>query len=39
MVMGNKSQMLWDVPPMDSFGVLGEIYAVPPADDLRQRMG
>ncbi len=25
--MGNKSQMLWDIPPMDSFRVLGEIYA------------
>jgi ABC-2 type transport system ATP-binding protein len=31
MVMGNKSQMLWDIPPMDSFKVLAEIYAVPPA--------
>jgi len=29
MVMGNKSQMLWDIPPMDSFRVLGEIYDVP----------
>jgi ABC-2 type transport system ATP-binding protein len=29
MVMGNKSQMLWDIPPMDSFRVLGEIYGVP----------
>jgi ABC-2 type transport system ATP-binding protein len=29
MVMGNKSQMLWDIPPLDSFRVLGEIYAVP----------
>jgi ABC-2 type transport system ATP-binding protein len=32
MVMGNKSQMLWDIPPLDSFRVLGEIYAVPPAE-------
>jgi ABC-2 type transport system ATP-binding protein len=32
MVMGNKSQMLWDIPPMDSFRILGEIYAVPPAE-------
>jgi ABC-2 type transport system ATP-binding protein len=32
MVMGNKSQMLWDIPPLDSFRVLGEIYAVPPLD-------
>jgi ABC-2 type transport system ATP-binding protein len=31
MVLGNKSQMLWDIPPMDSFRVLGEIYGVPPA--------
>jgi ABC-2 type transport system ATP-binding protein len=29
MVMGNKSQMIWDIPPMDSFRVLGEIYNVP----------
>jgi ABC-2 type transport system ATP-binding protein len=28
-VMGNKSQMLWDIPPMDSFRVLSEIYSVP----------
>ena len=26
MVMGNKSQMLWDIPPLDSFRVLAEIY-------------
>ncbi len=32
MVMGNKSQMLWDIPPLDSFRVLGEVYAVPGAD-------
>ncbi len=31
MVLGNKSQMLWDIPPMDSFNVLGEIYSVSPA--------
>ncbi len=30
MVLGNKSQMLWDIPPMDSFRVLGEIYGVAP---------
>lgn len=30
MVMGNKSQMIWDIPPMDSFQVLAEIYRVPP---------
>jgi ABC-2 type transport system ATP-binding protein len=31
MVMGNKSQMLWDIPPMDSFLVLGQMYNVPRA--------
>jgi ABC-2 type transport system ATP-binding protein len=31
MVLGNKSQMLWNIPPMDSFRVLSEIYGVPPA--------
>jgi ABC-2 type transport system ATP-binding protein len=31
MVFGNKSQMLWDIPPLDSFRVLGEIYGVAPA--------
>lgn len=31
MVLGNKSQMLWDIPPLDSFRVLSEIYRVPPA--------
>jgi ABC-2 type transport system ATP-binding protein len=31
MVLGNKSQILWDIPPLDSFRVLGEIYTVPPA--------
>lgn len=28
-VLGNKSQMLWDIPPLDTFQVLGEIYRVP----------
>jgi len=28
-VLGNKSQMLWDIPSMDSFRVLSEIYMVP----------
>jgi len=32
MVLGNKSQMLWDIPPLDTFRVLGEIYRVQPAD-------
>jgi ABC-2 type transport system ATP-binding protein len=30
-VLGNKSQMLWDIPPLDTFHVLGEIYRVPRA--------
>ena len=30
MILGNKSQMLWDIPPVDTFRVLGEIYHVPP---------
>lgn len=32
MVLGNKSQMLWDIPPLDTFRVLGEIYRVPAAE-------
>lgn len=32
MVLGNKSQLMWDIPAMDTFQVLGEIYHVPPAD-------
>jgi ABC-2 type transport system ATP-binding protein len=32
LVMGNKSQMLWDIPPLDTFRVLAEIYHVEPAD-------
>jgi ABC-2 type transport system ATP-binding protein len=32
MVLGNKSQMLWDIPPLDTFRVLAEIYRVPPAE-------
>lgn len=28
MVLGNKSQMLWDIPPLDTFRVLGEIYCL-----------
>jgi len=32
MMLGNKSQMLWDIPPLDTFRVLGEIYHVPPAE-------
>ncbi|MBN2305005.1 MAG: ATP-binding cassette domain-containing protein, partial [Anaerolineae bacterium] len=32
MVLGNKSQLLWDIPPLDTFRVLGEIYRVMPTD-------
>ncbi len=32
MVLGNKSQLMWDIPAMDTFRVLGEIYYVPAAD-------
>jgi ABC-2 type transport system ATP-binding protein len=32
MVLGNKSQMLWDIPPLDTFQVLAEIYQVPKAE-------
>ncbi|MFO7540742.1 MAG: ATP-binding cassette domain-containing protein [Chloroflexota bacterium] len=31
MVLGNKSQMMWDIPPLDTFRVLGQIYDVPPS--------
>jgi ABC-2 type transport system ATP-binding protein len=31
MVLGNKSQMMWDIPPLDTFRVLGKIYGVPAA--------
>lgn len=36
-VLGNKSQMLWDIPPLDTFNVLGEIYRVP-KEILKQRI-
>jgi ABC-2 type transport system ATP-binding protein len=29
MVMGNRSTMNWDIPPLDSFRVLSKIYRVP----------
>jgi ABC-2 type transport system ATP-binding protein len=32
MVLGNKSQMIWDIPPMDTFRVLGEIYHLSPSE-------
>lgn len=31
MVLGNKSQMIWDIPAMDTFRVLAEIYHLPAA--------
>ena len=37
MVLGNKSQMIWDIPPLDSFRILAEIYSVP-ADAFRQTL-
>ena len=30
MVLGNKSQLMWDIPALDTFYVLGEIYRVEP---------
>ena len=35
MVMGNRSALNWDIPPLDSFRVLSEIYRVP--EDQYQR--
>jgi ABC-2 type transport system ATP-binding protein len=32
MVMGNKSQMIWDIPALDTLRVLGEIYQLKPVD-------
>ncbi len=37
MVLGNKSQMIWDIPPLDTLRVLAEIYRVP-ADEFRRRL-
>jgi ABC-2 type transport system ATP-binding protein len=37
MVMGNKSQVMWDIPPLDSYAVLGAIYRVP-APELKRRV-
>jgi ABC-2 type transport system ATP-binding protein len=31
MVAGNRSQLTWDIPPLDSWRVLAAIYDVPPA--------
>ncbi len=30
MVLGNKSQMIWDIPPLETFRVLAEIYGLEP---------
>lgn len=32
MVLGNKSQMLWDISPLDTYAVLAEIYRISPSD-------
>jgi ABC-2 type transport system ATP-binding protein len=32
MVLGNKSQLLWDISALDTYRVLGEIYRVPPKE-------
>ncbi len=37
MVLGNKSQMLWDIPPVDTFRVLGEIYGLS-AEEYRRNL-
>lgn len=35
-VMGQKNQLWWDLPPSESFRLLGEIYEVPRADLARR---
>jgi len=35
MVMGNKSQLMWDISPMETFQVIAEIYRVP-ADEMKK---
>jgi len=37
MVLGNKSQMLWDIPALDTFHVLGEIYQIE-KNEVKQRI-
>ncbi len=37
MVMGNRSALNWDIPPLDSFQVLSQIYRVP-LDQYRQTL-
>lgn len=36
MVLGNKSQMIWDIPPLDTYRVLAEIYRIPRAEFQRR---
>jgi len=36
LVMGQRSQLWWDLPPLDSFRLLQEIYQVPQADFRRR---
>jgi len=36
LVMGQRSQLWWDLPPLDSFKLLQEIYQVPEADFRRR---
>ncbi len=35
-VLGNKSQLLWDIPALDTLRVLGEIYGIAPAEVRRR---
>lgn len=37
MVLGNKSQMIWDIPALDTYQVLGEIYHIP-AQEFRRTL-
>jgi ABC-2 type transport system ATP-binding protein len=37
LVMGNKQQLIWDLPAMDSFRINGAVYDIAPAD-LKQRI-
>jgi ABC-2 type transport system ATP-binding protein len=36
MVLGNKSQLIWDIPALDTYRVLGEIYHLTPAQYQQQ---
>ena len=36
--MGQKNQLWWDLPAADSFQLLREIYAIPPAE-FRETLG